>query len=59
MKTLTCNFRGTEELSSSSPVRFMLAASANTPTLVGDDAVASPHLRHPSTIVDRFAAAAR
>ena len=59
MKTLTCNFRETEEFLSSSPVRFMLAASANTPTLCRDDAAASLQLRHPSTTVDRFAAAAR
>lgn len=59
MKTLTCNFRETEEFLSSCPVRFMLAASATKLTLSSDDAAASPHLRYPSTTVDRFAAAAR
>jgi hypothetical protein len=59
MKTLTCNFRATEEFLSSSPVNPMLAACANMLILSSEDAAASPQLRHASTAVDRFAAAGR
>lgn len=59
MKTLTCNFRATEEFLSSSPVNPMLAASANMLVLFSEDAAASPQLPHPSTTVGRFAAVAR